>query len=242
MKSTLDPTTIPWVGQCDFCDELSGSSQNSFAARYQGELRDRTVLSTNNFRVIPSLGQIVEGYLLVLPIAHYQALADMPIALLHELRELCGIVRQVVLGCYGPSVMFEHGTRTERAGGCGFYHAHLHVVPIDGASGLTELLKHSHPCRKLGDFEDISRVRANTSYLYYEDARSERYIFTTDYLPSQYMRRLLADALGKTEWDWRKSGKEQALLATVARISKALTQPALRATAAEEYPATRLAT
>ena len=63
--------------QCDFCDELSGGSENSFSRIYKRELESRVLFHSDEFAVIPSLGQIVEGYLLVLPIKHFKALGDL---------------------------------------------------------------------------------------------------------------------------------------------------------------------
>jgi len=91
---------------CDFCDEFSGGLENSFAARYQNTAPSRVILSTANFRVIPSLGQIIEGYLLIVPVSHYTAVSDMPTELTGELSELCSYVRTVLVKVYGPCVFF----------------------------------------------------------------------------------------------------------------------------------------
>ena len=172
--------------------------------------------------MIPSLGQIVEGYLLIVPVQHYRALAEMPPALFEELPGICERVGAALASTFGPCLLFEHGAWSEVAGGCGIYHAHLHAVPFTfGEQGpLLGQLLNTFPHRRLNILADI-RANATPSipYLYYECLLGERYLFYTQSLPSQYMRQLLAEALGKSEWDWRKCGKEQALLSALARLS-----------------------
>jgi diadenosine tetraphosphate (Ap4A) HIT family hydrolase len=65
---------------CEFCDEFAGGSANSFARHYSYQVESRTILETSGFRVLPSLGQIVPGYLLLVPTRHYRAFGDMSLA------------------------------------------------------------------------------------------------------------------------------------------------------------------
>lgn len=207
---------------CDFCDEFSGGVQNAFSLRYGDDISDRSLLATSGFRVIPSLGQIVEGYLLIVPVMHYRAFAEMTPNLFVELGTICDRVRAALTNTYGPCLLFEHGAWSEVAGGCGIYHAHLHAVPFtyeDQRPLLVKLLN-GFPHRRLEILEDIrTAATPYIPYLYYEDPLGERYLFHTRSLPSQYMRQLLASAIGKAEWDWRKCGKEQALLSALSCLS-----------------------
>jgi diadenosine tetraphosphate (Ap4A) HIT family hydrolase len=212
---------LPRLG-CDFCDEFSGGASNAFGRLYADTIRDRTLLATREFRIIPSLGQIVEGYLLVVATKHYQALADMPPELGEELVELNGRVRGALSDAYGPCIFFEHGARSENSGGCGIYHAHLHAVPLREGRDPIALLKERFSLKKLRSIREIAgEANGADSYLYYEDLHSNRYIFDVEYLPSQYMRRLLAEATGNDEWDWRECGWEEAVVSTIARLAKA---------------------
>src|SRR5712692_9184494 len=83
LKSRKTPSALTYARQpreqhCDFCNEFSGELENSFAARYQSAPQSRVLLSTANFRVVPSLGQIVEGHLLIVPASHFTSIADVP--------------------------------------------------------------------------------------------------------------------------------------------------------------------
>src|SRR6266581_6159362 len=206
--------------KCDFCNEFSGKPGNAFQRIYAGTPESRVLFRSNQFVVMPSLGQILEGYLLVLPIKHFKALSDLPGLLLEEFAAISECVGKILKDQYGPYVLFEHGTRSEGVGGCGIYHAHLHAVPLGQVPDPVDDLKLNFPCAELTHLNEISKRSAGLpSYLFYQDSDARLYLFDTGPLPSQYMRKLLADALGKEDWDWRTAGREERLLATIERLS-----------------------
>jgi diadenosine tetraphosphate (Ap4A) HIT family hydrolase len=205
---------------CDFCDEFRAGVSNAFHTRYGESLRDRVVFATENFRVFPSIGQLAEGYLLIAPVEHYRALDEMPDEILGEFAHVYEKVRTTLFASYGPSLFFEHGARSERSGGCGIYHAHLHAVPFPTQLDPVDFLKSRFPFKEIRDLTEI-RMESDglSAYLLYRDSHGTAYVFKADNLPSQYMRKLLAQALGEHEWDWRHSGKEERLLATLSSLS-----------------------
>src|SRR5438105_13826524 len=73
---------------CDFCDEFSAGRENSFVRIYGPDLESRILFRSTDFAVVPSLGQIVEGYLLIVPTTHFTAMADLPAELQEELLRL----------------------------------------------------------------------------------------------------------------------------------------------------------
>jgi len=206
--------------KCEFCDEFAGGLTNAFYARYQNSQRSRVLLATSGFRVFPSIGQLVEGYLLIAPLEHYTALDEMPTELAGEFVAICARVRSVVSQHYGPCISFEHGARGPANGGCGIYHAHLHVVPLSGIPDPIVELKERFPYERVDDLPNITNVSSRKSpYLFFEDSNSNRYRFSIGNLQSQYMRRVLAEAVGTNDWNWRDAGKEERLLATIQRLS-----------------------
>jgi hypothetical protein len=128
-------------------------------------------------------------------------------------------VRSVLHDAYGQCVLFEHGIRSEGAGGCGIDHAHMHAVPVT-APGVLNILTREFDGRRIASLADIAgTLEKNSSYLFFEDASRERYVFPVENLPSQYMRKLVADSIGKREWNWRESGHELELISAVQRLS-----------------------
>lgn len=206
------------VLDCDFCNEFNGGVENAFAERYGKHLPDRVLIATDKFRALPSLGQIVEGHLLIVPVAHYRALADMPAQHVEQLENLCHHVRAVLQGLYGPCICFEHGIRRQ-GGGCGIEHAHMHALPLK-ASGVLGVLTRTFDGSRVRQLADIENtVSRDSSYLFFEDGSAQRYVFPVNHLPSQYMRKLVAGCIGKLNWNWRDSGHESELISTLHRLS-----------------------
>lgn len=213
---------------CDFCNEFGGGTSNYFSGLYGAALRCRIILSSDNFNVVPSLGQITEGHVLIAPKAHYTAAADLPRTLVKELKRVVNSVRSAVAAAYGRSVIFEHGTRGHSPGGCGVTHLHIHIVPLAHTMDPIESIKNTYPFKTIPGFEQINDTNDRSSYLYYEDARSSVYLFETENLPSQYVRQILASSVDSREWDWRKAAREPTLLATISRLSPLLKCPEYR--------------
>lgn len=210
------------ISHCEFCDEFAGNSANSFATHYAPELESRTILEQDNFRVLPSLGQIVPGYLLVVPNHHYRAFADMPLEELKAAELLKTSLTERMRALYGDCLFFEHGVRTSDSGGCGISHAHLHIVPFPAEKDPVEELTQAFPFEEVSGLQDLKGIQPDRSYLYYESVRGKRYVFYPPFIPSQHIRRLLADALSTPAWDWRQCGREERFLITLSNVSRLL--------------------
>jgi diadenosine tetraphosphate (Ap4A) HIT family hydrolase len=213
------------TSQCEFCDEFAGRSANSFAAHYGHEVGSRTILEQDDFRVLPSLGQIVPGYLLILPNHHYRAFADMSLEELRAAEALKTYLSGQLRSTYGDYLFFEHGARMPDSGGCGISHAHLHAVPFPGEKDPVQELTQAFAFEEVSSLLDLKRVQSEQSYLYYEAVRGHRYVLYPPFVPSQYIRRLLAEALGSEAWDWRQCGREERLLSTLAQTSQLAITP-----------------
>jgi diadenosine tetraphosphate (Ap4A) HIT family hydrolase len=206
--------------QCEFCDEFAGGSANSFAAHYAHEVASRTIIEQDGFRAMPSLGQIVPGYLLLVPKHHYVALADMSSDQLNSAEALKAELADQMRYKYRRCLFFEHGARTPNAGGCGISHAHLHVVPFPAERDPVEHLLRTFPFQEVSTLLELKRIQSGRSYLYYESVRGNRYVFYPPFIPSQYIRRLLAETLGIRRWDWRHCGREERFISTLAHTSE----------------------
>jgi diadenosine tetraphosphate (Ap4A) HIT family hydrolase len=217
-----DAADLGWFHKdCEFCDEFAGGASNAFSARYRGHLKSRFVYSTSNFHIFPSIGQLTDGYLLAAPKRHYATFDEMPQDLWVEFQRLYEHVRATLFSLYGPCLSFEHGARQASSGGCGIYHAHMHLVPFPGAvDDLIRDLKRRFAWRILPKLIDLhEQDEKPASYLFVEAPDSTRYLFSASNLPSQFMRRLLSEAIGRDDWDWRIAGREQRLLATIRQLS-----------------------
>jgi len=225
------------VSACDFCDELSGGNANAFSKIYGSELGSRVLFHSDGFTVVPSIGQINEGYLLIVPVSHVMALGDLQVSSLNALVRLTERVGKALAETYGPCIFFEHGTRSEGVGGCGIYHAHLHAIPLGEIVDPIDELRSRFDYTKLPSMCDVGKESLGLStYLFYRDSNAQSYLFRTGPLPSQFMRGLIADLLGGCEWNWRSFGKEERLLSVVQHLKSQLCDPqGLRAHAPKHH-------
>jgi ATP adenylyltransferase len=86
---------------CRFCDGIS--------TRHERAIWNQPLFASQNFVVLPSLGAMVEGWLLIAPKQHYLSTAVLPARLTAELAHLKGEVSKVIGKLYGPVLAFEHG-------------------------------------------------------------------------------------------------------------------------------------
>jgi hypothetical protein len=92
-------------------------------------------------------------------------------------------------------------------------------MPLGAVLDPIDKLKAKFPCTQLAQLNEISKGSAGlSSYLFYRDCKAKLHIFDTGPLPSQYMRKVIADTLDEEGWDWRAVGREDRLFATIQRL------------------------
>jgi diadenosine tetraphosphate (Ap4A) HIT family hydrolase len=180
------------------------------------------VVSTARFVAVPTLGQIFEGSLLILPKAHVETCA----AVENDAHaEMLGLLDQALIRCagFGSPIFFEHGAAAASGGGCGIHHAHLHVVPLPSKVG-TDLL-----------FPEATNFSADLAGAWAALTETDHYLLIGNSenvrfrnleadpgrFPSQFFRRRLAEHFGlEKPWDWRSYSQiEPELLRTLAEAS-----------------------
>src|SRR5256885_2027873 len=61
-------------------------------------------------------------------------------------------------------------------------------------------------------------VDRTSSYLFFETTHRKRFVSSAEYVPSQYVRQLIAHLTGSESWDWRSFGREDSVIATIDRL------------------------
>ena len=114
---------------CEFCSEFQDVRSSRFGQLYVPHLSSRVVSWSADLALMPTLGQLFKGSMLVVPYSHFETISRMPIGLQQE---ILGAVASLELGLngIGKVIVFEHGATSSTRLGCGIYHAHLHVVPV----------------------------------------------------------------------------------------------------------------
>lgn len=189
------------------------------------ELWDQVLFESSNFVVVPTVGAIIPGWLLLLPRKHFLCVGAMSDALFCELLELRSVAARALRDSFGAVTFFEHGpaapcTRV----GCGVDHAHLHLVAteIDLLRGAAQISQSELDWKAVAGLEATADFhRRKLPYLYVERANGEARIGTSSLIESQLFRRVIAAAhdLGGL-FDWKLHPFERNVEDTIDRIER----------------------
>ena len=70
--------------ECSFCSEINGKEENNYVDIYLKEefekegLHSRILATTHKFVIMPMVGPLVPGYLLIVPKDHYLSISQLP--------------------------------------------------------------------------------------------------------------------------------------------------------------------
>ncbi len=190
---------------CEFCAEFQTEGPSRFRSSYQGLASHRVVARSRRFVAVPTIGQMLEGSLLIIPIEHEETCAAME----DDARaEMLGLADEMVERCsrQGSPIVFEHGATAVSGGGCGIHHAHLHIVPLPWAAKPSELFPEWKA--EAADLGTAWRtLRRSSHYLLIGDGKR---VLTRDLtampgeFPSQFFRRRIVEFFAlEMPWDWR---------------------------------------
>lgn len=205
----------PSLDGCRFCGALSEDGPSAFW--------DRPLFQSPNFVVIPSLGALRKGWVLIVPKAHHISAAALPDHLLDEMTSLKRALSEALTDAVGPVWAFEHGPAAEqRLAGCGVDHAHLHVVPLE--IDLLEAVRPFLPAGlefRSGFITDCREyARLGYDYLYAERPSGEGMFAVHRDLGSQVFRKAIANSDGDPAgYDWRDSPHLENMVATIASLA-----------------------
>jgi len=168
---------------------------------------------------VPSLGALVEGWVLVFPRRHVLALNQLSDLEWSEFNRHAELTRQMVKVAYGEFIQFEHGSAgVGRTAACGVDHAHLHIVAL--SIDLREAIHHIEHEVGAFDWEPVAgRVPMGVAsdYIWVQDATGQ-WMAQADVLPSQVVRRAIAAAIECDEWDWKLAHRRELMLRTSERL------------------------
>jgi ATP adenylyltransferase len=203
------------MSDCCFCPNLVSARTPDFW--------NKALLETANFVAIPSLGSLVEGWLLIVPKKHFICMGALPVELLGELRRTKDAVASALMRRYGEVCAFEHGPHSSnRQIGCGVDHAHLHILPLDfDLKQAAEPFMPPDARWEAGDFDTCRAVFADDrDYHYIEQPLGCGRIATSCGLGSQIFRKAIAAHLGvPDEFGWRNYPRLEVISKTIQALS-----------------------
>ena len=184
---------------------------------------DRIILETESLFAMLSLGPIVEGYTIIATKDHIDCCASLPLNLLPEFTRLLEAVRSAQVAIYGAHVLYEHGragaSHPSPDGHAHCYHAHLHCVPVNVA--LYDLICWHYPQHEFGSWHDLLGWYSQHRTPYLLTGRDDSLVLfeATDLVPRQYLRRLVAAAVGEPQRaDWIRYQGREMIAAAKARL------------------------
>jgi ATP adenylyltransferase len=195
--------------ECCLCSQIAGEGSNDLIARLlPGEPYVRRVmLESWSFAAIPSLGPLVSGHTLLCPKMHVRSFAQLAPGLHDEYQVVKKELWQALSCRFNSNIhFFEHGmAATDNRILCTTDHAHMHFVPLPyscDVAGIEQL-----PWTEFdGSLGELTRLSQGREYILYgsPDGVCRLLIAGDRSFESQYMRKLLAQALGCGEnWNWR---------------------------------------
>ncbi|MCF7817474.1 MAG: hypothetical protein K9M54_06305 [Kiritimatiellales bacterium] len=205
---------------------------HNFISKYATEnfgsskpLWDVPLFESESFVALPSIGSLVEGWMLVVPKEFALNIGFMDEKLQNELLRFSQKVARVLEKEYGPIAAFEHGPiQRNNKVGCGVDYAHLHLVPtshnlLDEAKKLDTTIEWV----SVDSIKQTSQlVKQGCSYLFLQQpyGHGKAYVGTSKHIPSQLFRRILANHLNSTtDFDWKSDPRIEIVEKTVNKLS-----------------------
>lgn len=205
---------------CDIGDPISNSSGLNGApspkdCAYCSHLitpQEDNIYLGQDFFIFPTLGQFIQGYLLIIPYEHVMSIAELDKfrrkEFLEVLDDACYLLN-LTYGCKSPLV-WENGTGNGGKGKAkdSVVHAHVHVAPtrlnIDHIKALSGFpMEHT-------SMEELSAYGMHSYLLVQGDTALDWWINDNPalYIPRQYVRQLIAEDehIPGDLWNWRTHG------------------------------------
>lgn len=210
--------------ECFLCGQIKGESSLDLLARMLPDqpYQRRIILENDEFAVLPSLGALTPGHVLLCPKTHSCSFSHIAQSVNNEVetsfRELKAALSQLLQYRYGSVVhIFEHGMASKQSHvPCTVDHAHLHFIPIP--ESVEVVPENGDSWSSIGSsFDALARHTGDSEYLLHETPEGLVKVVTgpTGSFASQSLRRLCAARLGCEElWDWKARPQPESADAT----------------------------
>lgn len=217
------------VKNCPFCDEYACPSDSRFYVEIGNKIGriSRVLLETDNWYVIPTLGSLTVGYVLLVTKQHYLSLANISRELLIEMLDLKKNVENILYKNLGMRcIAFEHGTaNVDSKGANSVDHVHVHILPFSQPVwhniALDVPKMHFDVVNSYQDLYSGWKEVLPNSYLLFQDLDQKiYYVSDASNMPSQLFRKCLAPYLGAKNWDWHNESYSDNIIQTIDLFSQ----------------------
>src|ERR1700730_5010745 len=199
LRERNKPVDIDSAADCDFCREFASCPSGA------GPL-NRVVFANDSFVIVPSLGALHPSHILICTRRHATGLHELSVDETDRLAAIYSRIERAFTALHGEGlVAFENGTERGSPSGCSVVHFHLHVVPVarkleySNISTLREL-------RTFDGLREAAKYAASLrNYLLLKTPAWPFAVLRRDGFGTQYMRKVVAELNGRSEWDWRST-------------------------------------
>jgi len=202
------------MSSCCLCSNIASPQLN--------EIWNKPLLESEHFVVLPSLGSLVEGWLLIVPKKHFLNMGAIPVEFMQELQSVKLSVGHLLKAKYGSVCTFEHGpSKPNKKVGCSVDHAHLHMVPIsfDLVQAAAAFMPQDASWVDARPESCRAAFGSGNDYLYVEQPIGCGRIAVHSGFGSQVLRKAIAAGIGKLD---RSSWRDYPEIEVVARTIQTL--------------------
>lgn len=190
---------------CDLCKELNTSLYDTPLQKVLGS-NSRFIHRNDYFNLIPALGALWEGHVMIVPHFHSVSVIDLKIDIVKKLDYYITYCCNLVKKYYGSVLVFEHGIRQINARR--IEHSHIHIVPYsiknsrDFIFNLNNRYKEKY-FMNYSNFKELN-LTEEKNYIYVKCDLFESIYLDSD--PVEYRIRLRQEISKHVDlfegWDW----------------------------------------
>ena len=177
---------------------------------------DQILFQTSVANLLPPVGTLVPGHLLITSRSHIFSLAQLGIRDLERLDTTLSGLCTVLGREFGEYYLFEHGSSSAEASGPCISHAHVHLMPL--AALMAEKLIRAMPWSRLPNYQALAQYR-DCEYAYLRVGK-QHLVHPNPSIKSQWIRRQAAEALNRDDWDWYLTRSDRELRETLRGITR----------------------
>ena len=182
------------------------------------KIENTIIEETDNFYVLPAVGSLVDGYVLVVSKRHVNSMSELNDLEKIEYKNIIEKYRNIFKKIYGKyPIVFEHGTPiiNSKMKANSVIHARLHIVNHHYLAEQ-EIIKRLN----LKRINDISKINDKQNYIMYISPKNICYVSYKFESISQMTRKIIARDLGmKNKYDWKKEKFISNIDSTIKKIT-----------------------
>lgn len=212
--------TVQCAG-ADFCEELSGSGDTSFARFYEGDPPSRLIWSTESLTLLADMSPLAIGHLLLLPSDHYLSFAQVLSLHAAEVYDFLADFVPLYRETFGEPLILEHGSSDGQESHACITHAHLHFLPVDGDRVDDLLIGDSLAYEDLGSLGELALPPWPSSAYFLRVYRDKIRVYRpTGGQKRQYLRSIVGAVLAieDPEWDYAVVMRKEELRRTMRMV------------------------